>query len=130
MIQPAFQGKVEIKVSLAANSPVIQIYTTAGELLFNITLPPQELLNVSAPNHTVTTINENSMGVFKGGKAVHKNGENILFVSPKGQIYTEKNLIGSYRYNTSQQSITYILQDGALSNDKIEITLKVQPFQK
>jgi hypothetical protein len=98
--------------------------------MFNITLPTQELVAITAPAYTITPIDDESFGLFNGGKVIHRNGENILFVAPKGQIYTEKNLIGTYRYNPDEETISYRLQESPLLSDIIELTIKIQPFQK
>ncbi|MDR0650316.1 MAG: hypothetical protein LBG59_02675 [Candidatus Peribacteria bacterium] len=125
MIQP-------LKVNLSSKIPVIQVHNLAGELMFNITLPTKEVVTVLAPNYTITPLQGESFGIFNGGKVIHRNGENLLFIAPNGQIYTEKNLIGTYRYNPDQQTISYLLKESALSpiTDTIEVTIKVQPFQK
>jgi hypothetical protein len=124
------KNKVSLKVITSGNSLLIQVFTTAGELIFNITLPPQELVNVIAPKYTITSINDEYFGRYNKGKAIHRNGENILLVAPDGQIYTEKNLIGTYKYNPSNQTISYILKESALSENTIEIAIKVAPFDK
>ncbi|MDR2540444.1 MAG: hypothetical protein LBD11_01330 [Candidatus Peribacteria bacterium] len=124
------KNKVSLKIVTSGNTLLIQVFTTAGELIFNITLPPQELVNVIAPSYTITSINDEYFGMYNKGKAIHKNGENILLIAPNGQIYTEKNLIGTYKYNPSTQSISYILKESALSENTIEIAIKITPFDK
>ncbi|MDR2415347.1 MAG: hypothetical protein LBD75_01720 [Candidatus Peribacteria bacterium] len=120
-----------LKVSLTSNVPVIQVHTLAGELMFNITLPTKEVVAIVAPNFTITPLQDESFGIFNKGNVVHRNGENLLFVAPSGQIYTEKNLIGTYTYNTEQQTISYRFKESlSTTTDTIDITIKVQPFQQ
>jgi hypothetical protein len=97
--------------------------------MFNVTLPTKEVVTLTAPNYTITPIQDKSFGMFYRGNVIHRNGENILFIAPNGQIYTEKNLIGTYQYNTDQQTISYHIRENS-SSDDIIITIKVQPFQK
>jgi hypothetical protein len=100
--------------------------------MFNITLPTEEVEALVAPNYTITPLQGESFGIFNGGNVIHRNGQNLLFIAPNGQIYTEKNMIGTYRYNPDTQTISYLLKESSLSptTDTIEITIKVQPFQK
>ncbi|MDR2191132.1 MAG: hypothetical protein LBP53_08465 [Candidatus Peribacteria bacterium] len=123
---------MSLRVSLSAHIPIIQVYNLEGTLMFTITLPTQQLVAVEAPAYTSTTIDDSSFGIFQGGKAIHRNGENMLFVAPTGQIYSDKNLYGTYAYHPDQQTISYLFKESALSpeSDTITITIKIAPFKK
>jgi hypothetical protein len=108
---------------------VIQVYNQAWQLVFNITLPTEKLISVTAPNYTVSTINDTNLWTLNGGKAVHKNGENIVLVSPTGQIYSDKNLMGSYKYNSTEKTVSYLFKESSTSTNTIEIIVKIKPFQ-
>lgn len=126
-----WENKIQVKVSFTNHIPVIQLYDKQNStLIFNITLPTKTLLQAIAPNYTVTDITDESFGVFNGGKAVHRNGENILFISPKGQLYTTKNLIGEYRYNPDNKSISYLVKESSLTTDTIEIQVQIEPLKQ
>jgi len=98
-------------------------------LIFNITLPTKTLINIIAPDYGIANINNENFWIFNGGKVVYKNGENILFVSPKGQMYTTKSLIGEYKYNSGNQSISYIIKESSISSSTIEVQVQIEAFQ-
>lgn len=130
-IQKEFENKIQIKISFSNNTPVIQLYDKqSNTLVFNITLPTKSLINVIAPEYSITEINDENFWIFNGGKVIHKNGENILFISPKGQIYTTKNLLGEYKYNSENKSVSYNIKESNLSSNKIEIQVQIDAFKQ
>jgi len=74
IVQEEFKDKVYLKINFVANVPLLQVYERENsKLLFNITLPIEEFLQVAAPEYTITDVNHTSLGIFNGGKTVHKN---------------------------------------------------------
>ena len=48
-IKDAFKNKITTKVSLTSHSPVIQIFDQAEQLIFNISFPTEQLIDITAP---------------------------------------------------------------------------------
>ncbi|MDR0370196.1 MAG: hypothetical protein LBH96_07045 [Candidatus Peribacteria bacterium] len=58
-MQKEFEDKIQIKVSFSNNTPIIQLYDKqSNTLIFNITLPTKNLINVIAPEYNITEIND------------------------------------------------------------------------
>ena len=93
---------------------------------------PLELVNITVPAsaYKVSVIDNADFWSFVGGKAVSRNGDLILQVSPSGNILipNNKKLTGSYQYNEEHKTVVYSLRESALSAEVIQVEIKIQPF--
>ncbi|MDR0283212.1 MAG: hypothetical protein LBI53_08260 [Candidatus Peribacteria bacterium] len=128
IIKDNYKSIIEIRVEVIM-SPQVHIYDKKSQkVLFSIHLPTEKVGEITAPGYEISPIQQD-MGVFNNGKVIQKNGTNVLFIGPQGQLYSEKGISGTYHYNSSKQEIEYHLQEN-ITNSTIKIPLKVQPFQK
>ena len=132
-IQSGYQDSVNVKV-VVQNSAVLQLYNNkakSNNLVFSIAIPMEKLMKIEAEWYAIKDLPDNgAMWMFNGWKAVYKDWENVLFISPTGHLYSELWLEWTYDYDRELESIiltVYQLSDIQKKNP-IKLRLKVQPF--
>ena len=70
-------------------------------------------LNVSSSEISIEDLNNELFGEFYWWKALLKNNEVLLYVSPKWQIYTDNNLYWEYWFDDATNSVIYTFRDSA-----------------
>ena len=60
---------------------------------------------------SIETLNNELFGQFDWWKALLKNNEVLLYVSPIWQIYTDKNLYWEYWFDDATNSVIYTFRD-------------------
>jgi len=130
-IQSGYQDFMDVKV-IVQNSAVLQLYNRkTNNIVFSIALPMEKLIKIEADGYTVKDLsNDGWMWMFNWWKAVYRDWENVLFISPTGHLYSELALEWTYDYDRELQTIVltvYQLSDLQKKNP-IKVRLRVQPF--
>ena len=113
-ITPGFENTVSIRLDYSPKIPVVKVMQ-GGRVLFRIIYSSEELinLNVSSSDVSIENLNNELFGEFDWWKALLKNNEVLLYVSPKWQIYTDNNLYWEYWFDDATNSVIYTFRDSA-----------------
>lgn len=130
-IQDSYKWKVSFQAQLDGGNLTIYVVDEKWNMLFNISPIHQQLVGISAVAYEVLDLEDSDdqlYGIYNWWKAIYRNGEIILMVSPQGYLYSFKALIWSYEYDKETKTIIYKFKENQLSNDEIQIRVLVQPF--
>ena len=111
-ITPWFENTVSIKLDYSPKIPVIKIMQW-NTVIFRVIFTPEDLVSLTAPSNIISieTLNNELFGQFDWWKALLKNNEVVLYVSPIWQIYTDKNLYWEYWFDDATDSVIYTFRD-------------------
>jgi hypothetical protein len=99
--------------------------------VFSISVPVEKCLKIDAPNYNLVNLPETwKMGMFNWWKAVYKDWNNVLFMSPLSHLYSEIWLEWTYVYDREQDSLQLTLyQSSDLQKaNPIKLWVKVKPY--
>lgn len=107
-ITPGYQNTIKIKLDYSSKIPIIKVMEW-DKIIFWIIYSGEELVNVTTNSHhlSVQPLDNDEFGEFNWGKAVIRDWETLLYVSPRWQIYTEATLYWDYSFDESTQSVVY-----------------------
>jgi hypothetical protein len=130
-IQTGYENKYDIGV-IVQNGLVLQLRDKKSEdSVFSISVPVEKCLKIDAPNYNLVNLPETwKMGMFNWWKAVYKDWNNVLFMSPLSHLYSEIWLEWTYVYDREQDSLQLTLyQSSDLQKaNPIKLWVKVKPY--
>ena len=99
--------------------------------IFNIKIPAEACVKIEADNYSIADLPLDwDMDIYNGWKVVYKDGDNVLFISPTCDLYSEIWLEWTYDYDRELDAVLltlYQLSDLSKSYP-IKVWLKAEPF--
>lgn len=105
-----FENLVKIELDYSMKTPMIKVSENNWNILFWLSLSSEELIKIST-DLDLKDLKWDVFGKFNGGKAVIKNGETLIYIGPKGNMYADGILYWDYSFNDSAQSVVYSFKD-------------------
>jgi hypothetical protein len=99
--------------------------------VFSISVPISNCLKIDASNYSIVDLPQTwKMGMFNWWKAVYKDWNNVLFISPTYHLYSEIWLEWTYVYDREQGSLQLTLYQPSdlLKANPIKLLVKVKPY--
>ncbi len=126
-ITPGFENNISIKLDYSPKIPVIKVMEW-NKTLFWVIFSGKELvsLNVNWNNASVVPLENEWFGEFNGWKAVVRNGEVLLYVSPIWQIYTDTTLYGEYGFDNMTNSVIYTFRTNPNGANIWSVKIKIK----
>jgi len=114
------------------DSLVLQLYNKKEDVsVFSISVPSEKCVKLEADNYNVVDLSPNwKMWLFNWGKAIHKDWTNLLFTSPRCQMYSEIWLEWDYEFDQERQAVLITLYPelGLSKGNPIKVWFKARPF--
>ncbi len=130
-IQTGYEDKYEVGV-VVQNGLILQLRDKKSEeSVFSISVPIEDCSIKEAENYNVVALPKTwKMGMFNWWKAVYKDWNNVLFLSPTCHFYSELWLEWTYVYDREQNSslITLYQLSDLEKNSPIKVLFKVKPY--
>ncbi len=130
-IQSGYEDKYDIGV-IIQNGLVLQLRDKKSkDSVFSISVPISNCLKIDASNYSIVDLPQTwKMGMFNWWKAVYKDWNNVLFISPTYHLYSEIWLEWTYVYDREQGSLQLTLYQPSdlLKANPIKLLVKVKPY--
>lgn len=114
------------------DSAIIKLYNkNTKKFVFSLSLPIMQFVKVEAKApYTVVDIKSN-MWMFNWWKAVNKDGNYILLISPTGHLYSDYSLEWIYKYDSGLKAIELTLYEPSdiRKRNPIKVWVEVEPFE-
>lgn len=121
-----FEEQVSLELGYNTHSPMVTLREKLGNVLFSILLPSKKLIDIHIPSLEVQDLDWDVFGDFNGWKAIIKNNEAWIYVSPKWEIYTEWNVYGDYSFDEDSETVKYSIKENPNGDDLGYIEVKVK----
>ena len=115
-----------IELDYSSRTPIVMVKEW-DKIIFWIIFPTKEFvgIDVYASDVYVETLDDESFWEFNGGKAVIRNQEVLLYVSPKWQIYVESPfLYWEYSFDEATQSVKYTFNSAGADLWAVKVKIK------
>ena len=115
-----------IELDYLSRTPIVMVKEW-DKIIFWIIFPTKEFvgIDVYASDVYVETLDDESFWEFNGGKAVIRNQEVLLYVSPKWQIYVESPfLYWEYSFDEATQSVKYTFNSAGTDLWAVKVKIK------
>ncbi len=121
-----FENVVNIQLDYSNKTPMIKVSENNGNILFLLSLPAEELINVSSTSLEIQDLDWDIFGDFNGGKAILNNDEVWIYVWPNGEIYTEWSVYGNYSFDDNDQTVQYGFKQNPNGGELWSIKVKIK----
>ena len=133
VLQSGYKDSYDLNVWVNDSAIVKVCNKQDKKSVFTLSLPAKELVDVKVSKaYTLVDLPEDwNMWMYNWGKAVNRDGNNVLLISPTGHLYSSFALEWTYRYDRELLAIELTLYLGSDLKDKknpIKVRLKVQPL--
>lgn len=130
-IQSDYKDLFDVNVKVNDNT-ILELYNKdTKKVVFSMRVPVGEVIKIDAGNYWVSNLPDNwKMWIFNGWKAVYKNWENVLFISPEWHLFSELWMNWEYDYDRELQSLLFTLYETSDLQKKnpLKIWVKAEPF--
>jgi len=118
-----FENQVKVELDYSSKSPNIKITQNNGNILFVISLPVKELVEIKSD---ILEVQELHWDNFDGGKAIIDGDNVLIYIWKDWHIYTEWNVYGDYSFDETDQSVKYSFRRTPTWNDLWYIKVKIK----
>lgn len=123
LFEKQYQSGMHLELDFSKSYPLIKVFQNT-KALFDILLTPQEIIDFTIKKGTILPLTETKYWLFNGGKALMIENTPYLYISPTGQLSTNKNLHGSYHFNTTKKTVIYTIKEHRFGEEIATLELK------
>lgn len=124
-IENGFENVVKTELDYSTRVPMIKVLDSQNSTIFAIKLNSESLIGLETSLETRELHGDNFWD-FNNGKAIIYNDEVLLYISPKGQIYTEEMIYWDYGFDDNTESVIYSFKLSKLGANLWIIKIKPQ----
>lgn len=126
-IDPKYQKDHSLEISFTKHYPVIHLMN-GNKKVFEMLLSPAELIKLTPHEGTLIPLEGKQFWVFAGGQALLINNQAMLYISPKGELSTNENLYGTYKFNPDTTTVIYSIKEHRFGKEIATVEFKTVPL--